>query len=213
MLARGTRLMAVGLFSALAGGCAINTSLIGSFGENEPDRTAVRDVKKADNTAEPSLSDRLTALWRRATTSTDDDDALETVAPADTFKPEQALALVNDYRESEGLPPLKLHPKLKEAAMAHAEDLAEHDRISHFGSDGSDAWERLRRTGFEPRVAAENVGAGQTTFGELLREWKRSPSHKRNLLLPDATHMGVAVVTKSETQFNTFWSLVVGASG
>jgi uncharacterized protein YkwD len=213
MLARGVRLMVVGLCAVLAGGCAINTSLIGSFGEDAPDRAAVREAKKPDNAAEPSLSDRLSALWRQATTSGDDDEALETVAPAETLKPEEALALVNSYRESEGLPPLKLHPKLREAALAHAQDLAENDRISHFGSDGSDAWERVRRTGFDPRVTAENVGAGQATFGELLREWKRSPSHKRNLLLPDATHMGVAVVTKPATQFNTFWSLVVGASG
>ena len=37
------------------------------------------------------------------------------------------------------------------------------------------------------------------------------PGHNSNLLLPDATHMGVAVVRKDDTQFKTFWSLVVGA--
>jgi len=193
-------------------GCAVNTGLMGSFSDQRAEPQAAREVKKAENTAEPSLSERLSALWNRATASSDeDDDTLETVAPAESFQPDQALALVNGYREDNGLAPLALDPKLKEAAHAHAQDLANNDRISHFGSDGSDPWERVERTGFDAKLAAENVGTGQLTFGELFREWKRSPDHNRNLLLPDATHMGVAVVRKPDTQFKTFWSLVVGA--
>ncbi|WP_245410344.1 CAP domain-containing protein [Dichotomicrobium thermohalophilum] len=183
---------------------------MGSFADQTSDQQAVKQVKKTENDAEPSLSQRLSALWNRATASSEDDE-LETVAPAESFEPAEALALVNRYREDNGLPPLDLDPQLEQAALAHAQDLADHDRISHFGSDGSDPWERVQRTGYDPKVAAENVGTGQLTFGELFREWKRSPDHNSNLLLPDATHMGVAVVQNPDTQFKTFWSLVVGA--
>lgn len=191
-------------------GCSVNTAMMGGFASETAEPRAAKQVEKAENSAEPSLSQRLSALWSRATASTGDED-LETVAPAESFEPTQALALVNDYREEKGLAPLALDPKLKQAADAHAQDLARHDRISHFGSDGSDPWERVQRTGFDPKVAAENVGTGQLTFGEVFREWKLSPDHNRNLLLPDATHMGVAVVREPDTQFKTFWSLVVGA--
>jgi len=194
------------------GGCAVNTGLMGNFSDENADRQAVDQVRKTENdkTTEPSLSARLSALWNRATASSDDEE-LETVAPAESFEPAQALGLVNAYRAEKGLPPLDLDPQLKAAALAHAQDLADHDRISHFGSDGSDPWERVQRTGFDPKVAAENVGTGQLSFGELFREWKRSPDHNSNLLLPDATHMGVAVVREPDTQFKTFWSLVLGA--
>ncbi|RIA55686.1 Cysteine-rich secretory protein family protein [Dichotomicrobium thermohalophilum] len=203
-------LAAVLLISGPLGGCAVNTGLMGSFADQTSDQQAVKQVKKTENDAEPSLSQRLSALWNRATASSEDDE-LETVAPAESFEPAEALALVNRYREDNGLPPLDLDPQLEQAALAHAQDLADHDRISHFGSDGSDPWERVQRTGYDPKVAAENVGTGQLTFGELFREWKRSPDHNSNLLLPDATHMGVAVVQNPDTQFKTFWSLVVGA--
>lgn len=207
---RGLCLATVAAAALILSGCAVNTGLMDNFSGEPANPRAAEEVKKAENTAEPSLSDRLTGLWRRATQSSDDSD-MQTVAPADDFEPRRALTLVNEYRDANGLKPVALHPRLEEAARYHAQDLAKNDRISHFGSDGSDPWERVERTGFGPAVAAENVGTGQLTFGELFREWKRSPSHDRNMLMPDATHMGVAVVRNPDTQFKTFWSLVLGA--
>jgi len=196
--------------AGLSGGCAVNSAATGNFANDSSDSQAVKSSQKDEDSGEPSFSERLSALWNRATDSSGDEE-LEAVAPAESFEPADALALVNDYRQQNGLQPVALHPQLETAAEAHAEDLAAHDRISHFGSDGSDPWERVERTGFNAKVAAENVGTGQLTFGELFREWKRSPDHNSNLLMPDATHMGVAVVRKPDTQFKTFWSLVLGA--
>ncbi len=211
---RLTALCAVFVIAGPLGGCAVNTGLMGNFADDASERQAAAQVRQTENDtpAEPSLSEQLSALWNRATASSDDDE-LETVAPAESFTPTQALSLVNAYRAEQGLPALELHPQLEQAALAHARDLADHDRISHFGSDGSDPWERVQRTGFDPQVAAENVGTGQVTFGELFREWKLSPDHNSNLLLPDATHMGVAVVQNPDTQFKTFWSLVLATPG
>lgn len=201
------------LIAGPLGGCALNTGLMGNFADQNADSQAAQQVKTAENdaSAEPALTERLSALWARATSGSDADKDLDGVAPAETFEPGQALKLVNNYRAEQGLQPLALHPQLEQAALAHAQDLADYDRISHFGSDGSDPWERVQRTGFDPQVAAENVGTGQLTFGELFREWKLSPDHNSNLLLPDATHMGIAVVQNPDTQFKTFWSLVLGA--
>jgi len=199
------------LAGLLLGGCAVSMPLIGGFSDEEPERRAVQEAKQAETVAEPSFADRLSALWDRATSSSDDDAVVQAAGAADSFDAAEALSMVNAYRQKNGLPPLSMDAKLKQAAQAHARDLAENDRISHFGSDGSDPWERVTRAGFEPKVAAENVGTGQLSFGEVLREWQLSPDHKKNLLLPDATHMGVAVVNRPDTQFKTFWSLVLGA--
>ncbi|MBI1386520.1 MAG: CAP domain-containing protein [Rhizobiales bacterium] len=125
---------------------------------------------------------------------------------------EEALALINGYRKAHGLGPLKLHPQLVRAAKDHSADLARFDRISHYGSDGSNPWDRIRRTGYPARVAAENVGTGQATIAEVFEGWKESEAHNRNLLLKDAHHAGIALVRDERTEFKTFWTLVLGAT-
>jgi uncharacterized protein YkwD len=124
---------------------------------------------------------------------------------------ERAREAINVYRQEHGLKPLKLNATLTTAAKAHSTDLAKWDRISHFGSDGSNPWDRVKRAGYNARVAAENVGTGQITFDEVLKGWKDSPGHKKNLLLVDAEHMGIALVHDPKTEFKTFWTLVLGS--
>jgi uncharacterized protein YkwD len=124
---------------------------------------------------------------------------------------ERARDLVNAFRRQNGLRPLKLQPALTEAARAHSRDLAKWDRISHFGSDGSNPWDRVKRAGYNARLAAENVGTGQATLDEVMTGWEASPGHKKNLLIPDAEHMGIALVQDPKTEFKTFWTLVIAS--
>ena len=133
--------------------------------------------------------------------------------PADSgvFNPADAETLVNDYRAQKGLKPLRLNAKLSDAAMKHSLDLAKSDRISHYGSDGSDSWDRVSRTGYRARVTAENVGTGQASIGEVFRGWQNSRDHNANLLLPDAEEMGIAMANNPKSQFKTFWTLVLSA--
>ncbi len=125
---------------------------------------------------------------------------------------EKARDLINGYRQSKGLKPLTLNAALTSAAKSHARDLARWDRISHFGSDGSNPWDRVKKTGYNPRVAGENVGTGQASFEEVLKGWKTSPGHNKNLLMRDAENLGIALVQDQKTEFKSFWTLVVGAA-
>ena len=124
---------------------------------------------------------------------------------------EYARNVINEYRKKHGLKPLQLSPELTKAAKAHSRDLARWDRISHYGSDGSNPWDRVKRSGYDARLAAENVGTGQASFEEVMKGWKASPGHNKNLLMADAKHMGIALVQDPKTEFKTFWTLVLGA--
>ena len=124
---------------------------------------------------------------------------------------EKARELINAYRKSKGLKPLKLDATLTEAAKAHSRDLAKWDRISHYGSDGSNPWDRVKRAGYPAKLAAENVGTGQVSIDEVVKGWQASPGHNKNLLLGDAEHMGIALVQDPKTEFKTFWTLVIGS--
>jgi len=122
----------------------------------------------------------------------------------------EAVAMVNAYRKQNGLRALQLEPLLTQAAKGHSRDLSKWDRISHYGSDGSNPWDRVKRTGYKARLAAENVGTGQATLAEVFKGWQQSPGHNKNLLLPEATQMGIALVYDPKTEFKTFWTLVIG---
>ncbi len=124
---------------------------------------------------------------------------------------EMARDAINAYRKQTGLKPLKLNPELTEAAKGHSRDLAKWDRISHYGSDGSNPWDRVKRSGYKARLTAENVGTGQIDFNEVMRGWKDSPGHNKNLLMSDADHMGIALVQYPKTEFKSFWTLVLGS--
>jgi uncharacterized protein YkwD len=124
--------------------------------------------------------------------------------------PTFARDMINQYRTEHGLKPLKLSTELTAAAKLHSKDLAKWDRISHYGSDGSNPWDRVKRAGFKARLAAENVGTGQIDFGEVMKGWKESPGHNKNLLLSDADYMGIALVQDGKTEFKSFWTLVLG---
>lgn len=124
---------------------------------------------------------------------------------------EAARKAINSYRGQHGLKPLKIDPLLTKAAKMHSRDLAKWDRISHFGSDGSNPWDRVKRAGYKARLAAENVGTGQASLDEVMAGWKKSPGHNKNLLLRDAEHMGIALVQSPNTEFRTFWTLVLGS--
>src|SRR6202035_1218047 len=39
--------------------------------------------------------------------------------------------------------------------------------------------------------------------------WQNSPGHNANLLLPPADSVGVAVARNNETQYKTFWAMVI----
>lgn len=125
----------------------------------------------------------------------------------------KAVDAINAYRRQLGLKPVKLSAELSMAAKRHSMDLARWDRISHYGSDGSNPWDRVKRTPYKARVAAENVGTGQVSFDEVMKGWKASPSHDKNLRLPEAEHVGVALIYDPKTEFRTFWTLVLAAPG
>jgi uncharacterized protein YkwD len=202
------KIASAGLLALCLCGCAMSLpSLTSPFAAREDDEPAAQPKPvKRETAAKAGIWETFSAPFRSA-------DAVEPAAAmADRFKPEDMVKALNAYRVSRGLKPLRMHPKLEAAAKAHAADLAKHDRISHFGSDGSDIEERARRAGYDYTLLAENIGAGQRDGEEALKGWTNSPSHNSNLLLADARDVGVALVYNPQSKFKTFWTMVVGAA-
>lgn len=195
----------------MVSGCGINLpSMPTSFmGNDEPAREQAargEERRTASASALGSFWNTLTSPFGKGEGKAD-----KVALMASAFQPEKAQKLINAYRGKHGLPPLALNTKLQMAAQMHSEDLAKNDRISHYGSDGSDVEFRVRKAGYSFNVIAENVGTGQQSIEEVVKGWQASPSHNENLLIKDARHMGIALVYRPDAEFKTFWTLVVGA--
>jgi uncharacterized protein YkwD len=115
----------------------------------------------------------------------------------------------NRERAKEKLPPLRLNPLLAEAARDHARDMAEHKKLSHEGSDGSDPAQRVKRHGYRYQEVGENVADGQTSVEEAMRSWMNSPPHRKNIL-GDFTELGAAVAQAQDTEKTNYWCAVFG---
>lgn len=219
------RIIAVALLVLTLPACAISppSSLFASLNKDDdqkPVQVAREDVRpEPQPKQEAGIGGSISNLWGSmksglgigGKSKAPEETRLAASGEIESLNPGQAQELVNAYRVQNGLKPLRLNPKLNIAALIHSKDLAKSDRISHYGSDGSDTWDRVRRTGYQARLTAENVGTGQRSLGEVFRGWQKSKDHNANLLLADAEEMGIAMVHEKDTQFKTFWTMVVGA--
>lgn len=98
--------------------------------------------------------------------------------------------------------------RLAMAAAVHAQDMAEHNRMAHAGSDGSRGGDRMLRVGYDWQVWAENLGVGTRSVDELMRLWAASPGHCTNLMIPDLQQMGMACAVGRDNR--AYWSLTMG---
>lgn len=205
------RIATVGLAALSLAGCALNTSVLSTGFAGNPASTASISPSSSD-----TGSVKHARLSDKAPTGTYEKAPSGGIAGRDYSKTrlnvEMARDIINQYRKDNGLKPLVISSELTAAAKSHSRDLAKWDRISHYGSDGSNPWDRVKRSGFKPRLAAENVGTGQSTFEEVMKGWKKSPGHNKNLLLSDARQMGLALVYDPKTEFKSFWTLVIGTA-
>lgn len=107
----------------------------------------------------------------------------------------RVLEVVNEYRQRNGLAPLRIAEDLGSIAQSHSVKMAERRRISHDGFR-----ERFDRT--TSRICVENVGMNFPHPEAQVDGWRASPGHDRNLLEPRVTRVGIA----NNRNFVTFFA-------
>jgi uncharacterized protein YkwD len=121
-----------------------------------------------------------------------------------------AAALISQYRVARGLTPVTADSRLNRMAASQALANAEIGELSHEAGGGFPA--RLASFGAADRArAAENLAAGGSSLQETIAQWKRSPEHNKNLLMPEAAEIGIARVDAPDTRYKHFWALVLAA--
>ncbi len=109
--------------------------------------------------------------------------------------PKSVVNLINQARISEGVYPLKVNPNLELAAQLKAKDMFSKDYWAHQSPTGTLPWHFIQASGYNYRTAGENLAKNFVDSRQLVAAWLRSPSHRQNILNPNYTDTGVAVVT------------------
>lgn len=120
---------------------------------------------------------------------------------------QQVRQMLNGMRAEQGLGPVTPSPRLEEAAMAHAMDMARNNFFGHTGSDGSKIMKRAKRTGYGACMVAENIAKGQRSLTEVMGGWAASPGHRKNMLRPEVTDYGLVRGP------GDIWVMVLGRPG
>jgi uncharacterized protein YkwD len=123
----------------------------------------------------------------------------------------RVVAWVNAHRAAAGLRPVRIRVAVHRAAEFHARDQAAMRVMTHTGSDGSDAGQRIRRRGYTWSTWGENVAYGYRTARAVMRAWMNSPGHRANILNPSFRHVGVGVQRGADGLL--YWTLDLARPG
>jgi hypothetical protein len=112
--------------------------------------------------------------------------------------------LISNYRVQHGQGRVTMDSTLTriahdQAAAMAAKDQLDHDVLGRFNA-------RVHPAG--AGRAAENIAYGYDSFPKTLGQWIDSAGHRRNLLLQNASRVGVASVKSSSTG-RTYWAMVI----
>ena len=118
-------------------------------------------------------------------------------------------ASVNEQRANAGLPSVKIDERLTSAAQAHANDIAQRQVLTHTGSDGTNAGQRITVYGYGWTTWAENAAAGQQTPADVMNSWMNSAGHRANILNGSMIDIGIAAAVGSNGV--TYWVMVLAA--
>lgn len=131
--------------------------------------------------------------------------ALLTLAPGLGCAAEPSpVELVSSYRIKHGEGRVTSDATLNRIATEQAKAMAARDTLDHsvlgpFSSRIAPA--RVGR-------AAENIAYGYDTFDKTLDQWINSPAHRSNLLLANASRIGIARARNPSAR-RTYWALVI----
>lgn len=102
------------------------------------------------------------------------------------------IDLVNQERINAGLAPLKVDLKLVDLARLKSQDMIDNNYFDHYSPTYGSPFDMMKKAGVTYRTAGENL-AGNQTVERAHRALMNSEGHRRNILNPNFTHIGIGI--------------------
>ena len=115
-----------------------------------------------------------------------------------------AAELISRFRHDHGEGKVTIDPALNRIALDQARAMAERNTLDHGVLGSFSARIAPSRAG----RAAENIAYGYETFPKTLQQWINSSEHRKNLLLHNASRVGIASA-KDASGKRTYWAMEI----
>lgn len=116
----------------------------------------------------------------------------------------EVINLVNRERQSRGLSPLSYNWELSRVARYKSQDMIDKNYFSHTSPTYGSPFKMMTDFGINYSYAGENIAMGQRSATEVMDGWMNSPGHRKNILSPNYTQIGVGyAVDKNGTPYWT----------
>lgn len=102
--------------------------------------------------------------------------------------------LVNESRLELGLRELSINKELQKAAEAKATDMVKNGYFGHVSPRGVAPWFWMEKSGYDYYYAGENLARGFVDANSVFNAWMRSKTHRANILNPNYSDIGIAVI-------------------
>lgn len=112
-----------------------------------------------------------------------------------------AASIVSQIRARYGLRPVSIDSRMSAAAQYQAGNVARIGWLSHGDFAG-----RVRQFGLRGAMA-ENLAYGSNDVGGAIAQWQGSSAHLQNMLMPNATRMGIG---RADGLATRYWAMVIG---
>jgi hypothetical protein len=122
---------------------------------------------------------------------------------ATSISVQDLLTYTNMKRQANGLAPVKLNKNLTTAANQKAKHMFAQNYWAHVAPDGTTPWVFIKDSGYQYLYAGENLARGFTSGSEVVEAWMDSPTHRENMLSPNYTDIGFAILPGSLTGSDT----------
>jgi uncharacterized protein YkwD len=116
---------------------------------------------------------------------------------------------MNRNRAERGLPPLHFDDRLDAAADDRMHDMEDLGYWSHQSPDGRSPFLWLKPHGYPYTFAGENLACGFETSELLVDAWMESKGHRDNILSPNYSDCGIAIIDGATTGRAAGKSIVV----
>ncbi|WP_226658396.1 SafA/ExsA family spore coat assembly protein [Pseudalkalibacillus hwajinpoensis] len=116
----------------------------------------------------------------------------------------QVMELTNKERAKNGLSPLTWNWQVARVARYKSSDMRDKNYFSHQSPTYGSPFSMLENFGVSYRSAGENIAAGQATPEEVVKAWMNSEGHRKNILNPGYTQIGVGYVTGGS--YGYYWT-------
>jgi uncharacterized protein YkwD len=120
------------------------------------------------------------------------------IRPIPTLTPDrfarEVVELTNSERQKTGLPALQTDRNLIRSGTLKAQDMIKSNYWEHTSPAGTEPWYFFQKVGFEYSEAGENLSQGFATPQLVVSAWMDSEKHRKNILDPRFTRIGVIVV-------------------